>query len=160
VADTAYLDRLELLVNRLERLGVNPPGVNPAAVNADGSPGHVAPGELIESAWGNSVADTFQNWTWQTIVNGANHGHGANLFQARVLQLTTDANGDAAVSFNAAFFGQPGGPIICNAEPSFDHIHTLRSITPAGFVVHVRNYAGVVAANSPTVIAYIAFGQF
>ena len=32
--------------------------VTPAAINADGSPGTVAAGELIESAWGNATANT------------------------------------------------------------------------------------------------------
>lgn len=29
-----------------------------AAVNADGTPGHVAAGELVESAWGNATSDS------------------------------------------------------------------------------------------------------
>lgn len=54
------LDRLGDLVARLEALGITPPPTaGTASVNPDGSPGHVAPGELIESAWGNAVADEF-----------------------------------------------------------------------------------------------------
>lgn len=47
--------RLERLLDRIERLGVS---VEPlAATDTDGNPGAVAAGELIESAWGNAVAD-------------------------------------------------------------------------------------------------------
>lgn len=55
------LARLDEIVARLDALGiVAPPSGTPASVNPDGSPGHVAPGELIESAWGNAVSDSVQ----------------------------------------------------------------------------------------------------
>lgn len=50
---TDNLDRLELLVSRLEQLGIS--AAPRAPVDPDGTPGTVATGELIESAWGNSV---------------------------------------------------------------------------------------------------------
>lgn len=52
------LARLEEAIGRLEHLGSTQPVPSPLAVNPDGTPGHVAPGELIESAWGNSVSDS------------------------------------------------------------------------------------------------------
>jgi hypothetical protein len=48
------LDRLDDLVARLEALGVDAAAVEPLAMP---SPPHVAAGELIESAWGNTVVD-------------------------------------------------------------------------------------------------------
>jgi hypothetical protein len=50
------LDRLESLVARLEALGLAAPGPT-VATDLYGNPGNVASGELIESAWGNAVAD-------------------------------------------------------------------------------------------------------
>jgi hypothetical protein len=47
--------RLRTLVAELDRL-IASPGPS-AAVDPDGTPGHVAAGELIESAWGNAVVD-------------------------------------------------------------------------------------------------------
>jgi len=56
---TTELDRLEALVARLERAGGRSLGPSQrVATNPDGTPGNVVPGELIESAWGNAVADT------------------------------------------------------------------------------------------------------
>lgn len=55
--DAATLDRLERLISRMERLqgaGVVEPL---AALDVHGNPSAVASGELIESAWGNSVAN-------------------------------------------------------------------------------------------------------
>lgn len=54
----ASIARLEASIARLEALGLEAPSTT--SVNPDGSPGHVAPGELIESAWGNAVSDEFQ----------------------------------------------------------------------------------------------------
>lgn len=51
------LDRLEQLVARLERLEGHVGIDTRVATDAYGNPGHVVPGELIESAWGNAVAD-------------------------------------------------------------------------------------------------------
>jgi hypothetical protein len=64
MTDTTTLDRLEQILARLERLeGVAPQ----AAVDNYGNPAHVAAGELIESAWGDSVAEhvvlTFPTYT-------------------------------------------------------------------------------------------------
>lgn len=53
------IDRIEAAIERLEALGLTGPVVSPSAVNPDGSPGFVAPGELIESAWGNAVSNEF-----------------------------------------------------------------------------------------------------
>lgn len=50
-------DRLRTLVAELDRLLAGPSQL--AATNPDGTPGRVAAGELIESAWGNAVSDTF-----------------------------------------------------------------------------------------------------
>ena len=61
MSDTSTLERLEAIVARLEKLGLAPAelAVAPlAAVDPDGFPGHVAAGELIESAWGNATVDT------------------------------------------------------------------------------------------------------
>lgn len=57
LTDTPNIDRLAALVTRLERLGVTLGTDARVAVNPDGTPGNVATGELIESAWGNAVAD-------------------------------------------------------------------------------------------------------
>jgi hypothetical protein len=49
--------RLRALVDQLDAL--LGPGVDPQlAANPDGTPGNVAAGELIESAWGNATANT------------------------------------------------------------------------------------------------------
>jgi hypothetical protein len=54
------LNRLEGLVDRLEVLIPDAVLPAPTSVNPDGSPGPVAPGELIESAWGNAVSNELQ----------------------------------------------------------------------------------------------------
>jgi hypothetical protein len=53
------VDRLRALVAELDRLLAAGPS-QLAAVNPDGTPGHVAANELIESAWGNAVVDTIE----------------------------------------------------------------------------------------------------
>lgn len=59
MTDQQTIDRLDALVTRLEALGIPDVEASPRApVNPDGSPGNVAAGELIESAWGNAVVDT------------------------------------------------------------------------------------------------------
>jgi hypothetical protein len=61
VTPIATLDVLVAeLTDVLERArAVQLGGPSAAAVNPDGTPGNVVAGELIESAWGNSVANTF-----------------------------------------------------------------------------------------------------
>jgi hypothetical protein len=58
--DPDLLARVERLIIELERIVPATGDVaGPlAAVNPDGTPGHVAADELIESAWGNAVVDT------------------------------------------------------------------------------------------------------
>jgi len=63
MTDTALVDdrltRLESLVARMEQLGgIDLSSIMPTSVNPDGTPGPVAAGELIESAWGNAVQQT------------------------------------------------------------------------------------------------------
>ena len=61
MSDTATIDRLDAIVARLEALGLMPPpAIGLAAVDPDGFPGNVAAGELIESAWGNAVANSMR----------------------------------------------------------------------------------------------------
>lgn len=51
------LERLDSILGQLEALGITaPPAVPVTHLDANGNPGLVAPDELIESAWGNSVA--------------------------------------------------------------------------------------------------------
>jgi len=65
---TATLDEIRALAARLDQLLAT--GVTPAAaVNPDGTPGHVAAGELIESAWGNAVVDSIYPWHGVGVVN-------------------------------------------------------------------------------------------
>ena len=52
--EVADLAELRQLVTRLDRL-LAVPSPGPASINPDGTPGNVAPGDLIESAWGNAV---------------------------------------------------------------------------------------------------------
>ena len=53
------LARIEDAIARLETLGLTTPGTpTTSSVNPDGSPGPVAPGELIESAWGNATSNS------------------------------------------------------------------------------------------------------
>jgi hypothetical protein len=57
--DAGTIDRFEAIVARLEAVvGIAAPAPA-AALDANGFPGHVAPDELIESAWGNAVVDAF-----------------------------------------------------------------------------------------------------
>ena len=61
-ATDTNLDRLEAVVARLERLGIAAPTLapEPALVPGVTFPANVAPGELIESAWGNAVVTSLQ----------------------------------------------------------------------------------------------------
>lgn len=52
--------RVDQIVAALEQIAP-PPQVTPAALDANGNPGHVAAGELIESAWGNATVDRIVN---------------------------------------------------------------------------------------------------
>ena len=52
--------RLRSLVAELERMIAGPE--QQAIVNADGSPGNVVAGELIEAAWGNATANTINRF--------------------------------------------------------------------------------------------------
>ena len=84
----AMLTRLDRVLEQLEALGLTapPPTATPASVNANGTPGPVAAGELIEAAWGNATANSISRLWGYPIV--------ARAFKGAV---TTNGNGDFAV---------------------------------------------------------------
>jgi hypothetical protein len=112
--------RIDELVRRLDvlaaHLGVSDLAALPrAATNPDGSPGSVAAGELIESAWGNAVATWLNRrtgcglqQTGQSIPNGATvdvtwpvESYDTDGFHAAgsaVIQVPTNLDGVYAIS--------------------------------------------------------------
>ena len=114
-------------------------------VNANGTPGPVAAGELVESAWGNATATSISRlWAYPIV--------------ARALQgtVTTNGNGDFAITTGftpiAAFAmsAQPGNPA------------TLILTTMDATQVVFRALAvptGVAYGNATISVSYIIIGH-
>lgn len=115
---------LEVFAERLTALEqlLTAPVVAPLSVNPDGTPGHVAAGELIESAWGNAVSDTLTgviaiNTTQNTRLTAIEKQHGAQrMTWARTGVNTTDVNGDLNIPFDGLVFNPIPVVTVCSGQ--------------------------------------------
>ena len=105
-----------------------PPTPSPTVVDPDGYPGHVASGELIESAWGNAVANTLraQQNTDSSLATRATRGETLDGFYtwAGSLTVITDANGNFTCPTNkpttpGVTLGFPPAVVACCSSPGF-----------------------------------------
>ena len=155
MSDTAdLLARFEAIVGRLEQMAG--PEITPLAYSIP--PGHVAAGELIESAWGNSVVDTFAAYATHSSHNAGDTIQSGPLIQTRVQTLTTDPAGLVTCGFRYPYASNPG-VVGWPASTSVDHIFTVNSIGTTSFQVLVRAAnTGLPAGNATMSIVYIAIG--
>ena len=152
MTDTAELvERLEGVVARLEAAGlIAPPGPAPlAAVNPDGTPGNVAAGELIESAWGNAVADTI-----------GQHQARFLRFQGSSALVTTDASGAGVVNFLYPF---PALPVIAVTQSfstgAFGVTFTIYGVNVNGFTFIATTGTGAIYASAQVGVNWIAMSM-
>ena len=146
--------RLEQVVARLEQMAG--PEVTPQTYSIP--PAHVAAGELIESAWGNSVVDTFALYATHTSHNAGVTNAGGLLINTRIQTLTTNASGDASAGF-AFPFATPPAVVACGAEPLLPYLFTTRGITTSTVTWSVRTLENTLVANGSCSVIYIAIGQ-
>lgn len=131
--------RLRALVTQLDQL--LGPAPAPASVNPDGTPGPVAAGELIESAWGNAVASTI-----------------AGLPRGVLARVTkgTDQGGFGASELAT------GLAVTVPATPASGRLHTVRialqvvqtTPPPAGTVIYSSLRLGSAAGASAGTLAW------
>ena len=121
------------------------------------APDHVAAGELIESAWGNSVVDELGAVRAVMHINGTLvYGH--PMIQGTALLVTTDAAGKFSYTYPLAFAANP--VVTCHvAMDTVPWVAVPVSGNLSGFTGQVRNETGaVVASQSGIAIMYTAVG--
>lgn len=129
-------DRLRSLVVALETL-LGDGAVSAAAVNPDGTPGHVAAGELIESAWGNAVVDTLTMLRGVGVYTGT-FAVGAG--QAPIITWTGEAYDTDGYHVSAA------NDIVIPANRAGTYVLEVRASTDVGVSAVadlIVNFAGV-----------------
>jgi hypothetical protein len=141
-ADTSVaLLRLEAVLDRLERLGLTAPEVTPASVNPNGTPGPVAAGELIESAWGNAVADSIST-LW---------GHPVAV-RAATGPVTTDASGIFTINTGFAPVA-----VSCTSASVTAHSFVLFEMSETRVQIQAFNAAGVAIVSGTIAVSYVIF---
>jgi len=142
--------RLEEVLDRLERLGLVPPAPGQtAAVDPDGYPGRVVSGELIESAWGNAVADKI-------------HDHGAYLYstfiQAQAAVIAAASAGVFNINFPQPYASPPVVAVMNGDAGSGALFMGLSVVTTTGFTVNVKGEAPYGPHPGPIRFSWIAVG--
>jgi len=101
-------------------------------------PEHVAPDELIESAWGNAVVDALFTVAVAADINGQTREGGRLRIQAGVITATTDVNGDITIPLGgaAAYDGNPV-TLIIPATPTQPLMVTVLTSSPASATARV-----------------------
>lgn len=166
--DTLDLDRLAALVDRLEALGLAPPTIAAAAINPDGTPGLVAPDELIESTWGNAVANSFTNVKIPNAINVAAAGSSwSNDLLGKLSMLASEQGvtvsaGDGTVTFPGApqpVFATRPVVIATNINPTaLGIIIGVYSVTTTNFRFRAVQSDGTNATGTVG-IAWVAIGR-
>ena len=152
------LARFEAVVARLEELGG--PGISlAAATNPDGTPANVAAGELIESAWGNAVADTIERLKIPNAIAGDGDPIGNLQIGTGQVATVLDANGNVLVPFPASFVSLVS-VVVSNSKYPSVHVPSAVSITLSNFTLHVRNMdTGAPAASEACQVGWVAIGR-
>lgn len=157
MTDTANLDRIEDLVRRLERLGITP-GPSPAA-GPDGFPVNVAPGELIESAWGNDVVFALDAVATYYYILGQ-LGRVDFKIIGEINVVSTDASGNGFITFPVGQGFPTAAPAVMvqvmNPPPTNLEIGTY-AITTTNFSFYATSN-GVAYPNQSITLSYIAIG--
>jgi hypothetical protein len=130
--ETADLTEVRQLVRRMEQM-LATPGAQ-AAVNPDGTPGNVASGALIESAWGNAVADSFKK-----LDSATKQGYGTIAGSTTV----TPTGGRAVIPFGFSFKSMPVC-VVCNGNAAIPCVPAVDqpNNTVAQLAVYIFNFAG------------------
>ena len=158
VATVDRTSELRSLVARIEQLlDVQ---VVPASVNPDGTPGAVASGELIESAWGNAVANTMQAIKLPNTIAGNGNPLGYLRVETGQVATVLDANGNVLVTYPGGAFASLYTVVVTNTKYPDAHVPSAVSITATGFTLSVKlTTTGAAAANAAISVNYIAIGR-
>lgn len=125
-------------------------------VNANGTPGVVAPGELIESTWGNAVSDSVPQISYSLGTRAARK----MLAQGGYTIVTTDANGDGRIDFQSAFLFVPAGIQVQLANPALFVLISVNVTAATYFTFRVRNITdGGATTNYAVKVSWLAIGE-
>jgi len=153
------LARLEAVVARLEALGAGPALAAPfATVNPDGTPGHVAADELIESAWGNATSDSFTKVKIPNIIAGFGDALGMLRIETGQYGAVLDVNGNALITL-AGPFSTVLNVVVSNSKFPPTHVPSAATITLSNFTLSCRHFDGSAAANEAAQVNWIAIGR-
>lgn len=127
-----------------------------AATDADGFPGAVAAGELIESAWGNAVRSKLF-----ALAGGVG---AASSIRIATLNVATNGNGDAIVAFNPPFPNALLAVAVADASQSVDVglIPKVMWTSSSRTTLQVRVFlhdGSKVTGNGAIWLTYIAYGR-
>jgi hypothetical protein len=119
-------------------------------------PVHVAPGELIDAAWGNSVTDDIDySYSWFTA--GSTTYFGALLFQGANLILTSDAAGSTIINFPIPYATAP--VVFSNFfQNDYAYVTNVHTVNTVGFVYVLVNDSGGIVPNFIHHVQWGAFG--
>jgi len=151
------LVRFRALVAQLNDMVAAPSPL--AAVNPDGTPGLVAAGELIESAWGNATSNTIKGLLIPNHINADGNAVGYLKVEGGRFSGQVDANGFVRVNFLTAYT-LPYTITASNLKWPEEHIANPLNPDATGFTLSVRNIStGAVAANAFVDCAWQAIGR-
>ena len=137
MSDADLLARIEALEAR------DSPEISPqVAVNPDGTPGTVAAGELIESAWGNAVSNTV-GLLWDRLVQGG------------IVGITTDTNSCFRITYPTPFANASVGLSIILYSPGGAAVAryiqvAVVQLDPAFVIARAFDYNGAPFPNGTT----------
>lgn len=130
-----------------------------AAVDPDGTPGNVVANELIESAWGNAVADSIDRIALPNHLAGNADALGQLRLATGQVATVLDPNGLALVTFPVPFVSVVT-VLVTNADWTNQHVASATSITLANFTLSVRRLvSGAVAAGEVGRVNWLAIGR-
>lgn len=150
--------RLEAALARMEALGLIAPA---AAANPDGTPSNVASGELIESAWGNAVADTIQKLLLPNQINTLADPIGKLRIVAQsITSVATNPSANAQIGFPGPFSNIPVVIVSPLNAPSYGWVFGVWGTSVNLFNVYAqRADTGAGIINATVGLNYIAIGR-
>jgi len=130
------------------------------SVNPDGTPGHVAADELIESAWGNAVSDSITKLKLPNNIAGTVDALGMLRVETAQASGALDAGGNVLITYAGGPFDYLYTLVAVNTRFPEPVAITVTSFTAANFTLNVKLLAtGGNNSNGGYTINYIAIGR-
>lgn len=144
-------DRLEAVLDRLDRLGLAGPTPTPTtAVDPDGYPGVVVSGELVEAAWGNAVVAKLRDHFDQL---------GIEWMQSGNVVLTSISSGVFRIDYPEAFANSPAVGVVNGDTAATPQLFLGITATEPTHVIFTATTAAGDPFNSPLRVLWIAHGE-